>query len=58
MQTVQETTTESSSEMADAIAKILIDTKDYKFVATLARAAYSKQGELEHAYNLITAEGN
>jgi hypothetical protein len=46
------------TEMADAIAKILIDTKDYRFVATLARAAYSKQGELEHAYNLITAEGN
>ena len=46
------------TEMADAIAKILIDTKDYRFVASLARAAYSKQGELEHAYNLITAEGN
>jgi transcriptional regulator with XRE-family HTH domain len=46
------------TEMADEIAKILIDTKDYRFVATLARAAYSKQGELEHAYNLITAEGN
>tara|TARA_R110001599_G_C12182582_1_gene654184 strand:+ start:72 stop:989 length:918 start_codon:yes stop_codon:yes gene_type:complete len=43
------------TEMADAIAKTLIDTKDYRFVATLARAAYSKQGELEHAYNLITA---
>jgi transcriptional regulator with XRE-family HTH domain len=46
------------TEMADEIAKILIDTKDYKFVATLARAAYPKEGELEHAYNLITAEGN
>ena len=46
------------TEMADEIAKILIDTKDYRFVATLARAAYSKKGELEHAYNLITAEGN
>ena len=46
------------TEMADEIAKILIDTKDYRFVATLARAAYSKQGELEHAYNLITTEGN
>ena len=45
-------------EMADAIAKIIIDTKDYRFVATLARAAYPKQGDLEHAYNLITAEGN
>ena len=46
------------TEMADAIAKILIDTKDYRFVATLVRAAYPKQGDLEHAYNLITAEGN
>jgi hypothetical protein len=45
-------------EMADEIAKILIDNKDYKFVAILARAAYPKHGELEHAYNLITAEGN
>ena len=46
------------AEMADEIAKILIDTKDYSFVAILARAAYPKQGDLEHAYNLITAEGN
>lgn len=46
------------TEMAEEIAKILIDTKDYRFVASLARAAYPKQGELEHAYNLITAEGN
>ena len=46
------------TEMADEIAKILIDNRDYKFVAVLARAAYPKQGDLEHAYNLITAEGN
>ena len=46
------------AEMADEIAKILIDTKDYSFVAILAQAAYPKQGDLEHAYNLITAEGN
>ena len=45
-------------EMANEIAKILIDTKDYTFVAALAKAAYSKDGELEHAYNIITAEGN
>jgi len=45
-------------EMANEIAKILIDTKDYTFVAALAKAAYSKNGELEHAYNIITAEGN
>ena len=45
-------------EMAEEIAKILINNKDYKFVAILARAAYPKHGELEHAYNLITAEGN
>lgn len=45
-------------EMANEIAKILIDTKDYSFVASLARAAYPKAGELEHAYNIIKAEGN
>lgn len=45
-------------EMANEIAKILIDTKDYSFVANLARAAYPKSGELEHAYNIIKAEGN
>ena len=45
-------------EMANEIAKILIDTKDYSFVASLAKAAYSKNGELEHAYNILTAEGN
>lgn len=45
-------------EMANEIAKILIDTKDYNFVASLARAAYPKAGELEHAYNIIKAEGN
>ena len=45
-------------EMAKEIAKILIDTKDYNFVASLARAAYPKSGELEHAYYIIKAEGN
>jgi transcriptional regulator with XRE-family HTH domain len=45
-------------EMANEIAKILIDSKDYDFVASLARAAYPKPGELEHAYNIIKAEGN
>ena len=45
-------------EMANEIAKILIDTKDSSFVASLAKAAYSKNGELEHAYNILTAEGN
>ena len=45
-------------EMANEISKILIDTKDYSFVASLAKAAYSKNGELEHAYNILTAEGN
>ena len=44
--------------MAKEIAKILIDTKDYTFVAPIAKAAYSKNGELKHAYNIITAEGN
>jgi len=45
-------------EIAYEIAKILIDTKDYNFVAAIARAAYPKQGELQHAYSIITAEGN
>ena len=45
-------------EMANEIARILIDTKYYSFVANLSRAAYPKSGELEHAYNIIKAEGN
>lgn len=45
-------------EMANEIAKTLIDEKDYNFVASLARAAYPKEGELEHAYNIIVKEGN
>lgn len=44
-------------ELAAEIAKILIDNKDYSFVAAMARAAYPKDGELEHAYNII-AEGS
>ena len=44
--------------MAIEIAKTLVDNKDYNFVAALARGAYSKQGELEHAYNIITADNN
>jgi transcriptional regulator with XRE-family HTH domain len=43
-------------EMAAEIAKILIDSKDYSFVASIARAAYNKTGELEHAYNIIKAD--
>lgn len=45
-------------DMAIEIAKTLVDNKDYNFVAALARGAYSKQGELEHAYNIITADNN
>lgn len=41
-------------EMANEIARILIDTKDYSFVAAIARAAYPKDGELERAYEIIT----
>jgi hypothetical protein len=40
-------------ELAQEIAQILIDQQDYKFVAALAKAAYPKDGELEHAYNII-----
>lgn len=40
--------------MANEIARILIDTKDYSFVAALAKAAYPKDGELEQAYEIIT----
>lgn len=40
-------------EMANEIARILVDSQDYSFVASLAMAAYSKTGELEHAYNII-----
>lgn len=45
-------------EMANEIAKILVDAKDYSFVAALARAAYPKEGELEHAYNIIKGNYN
>jgi hypothetical protein len=41
-------------EMANEIARILIDTKDYSFVAAIVRAAYPKDGELERAYEIIT----
>ena len=40
-------------DMANEIARILIDNKDYSFVATLAIATYAKPGELEHAYTII-----
>lgn len=40
-------------EMANEIAKILVDNQDYSFVAALAKAAYPKPGELEHALNII-----
>lgn len=40
-------------EMANEIAKILVDGQDYSFVAALAKAAYPKPGELEHALNII-----
>lgn len=40
-------------EMANEIARILVDSRDYSFVAALAKAAYPKQGELEHALNII-----
>lgn len=40
-------------EMANEIAKILVDSQDYSFVAALAKAAYPKPGELEHALNII-----
>lgn len=41
-------------EMANEIARILIDTKNYSFVAAIARAAYPKEGELERAHQIIT----
>lgn len=43
-------------EMANEIAKILVDSKDYSFVAALAKAAYPKPGELEHALNIIKGD--
>lgn len=47
---------EPLKEMAREIAQILIDTKDYSFVASLALAAYPRDGELERAYNIIKGE--
>jgi hypothetical protein len=43
-------------EMADEIARVLIDTKDYKWVATIALAAFPKDGELENAHRIITGQ--
>jgi len=45
-------------EMADEIAKILVDRKDYSFVSALAQAAYPKLGEIEHALNIIKGSQN
>ena len=47
---------EPLKEMAREIAQILIDTKDYDFVASIALAAYPRDGELERAYNIIKGE--
>lgn len=47
---------EPLKEMARKIAQILIDTKDYDFVASIALAAYPRDGELERAYNIIKGE--
>lgn len=44
------------NEMANAIAKVLVDTKDYKAVAAIVKAAYPRDGELERAYQLLTTE--
>jgi len=45
-------------ELAYKVAKYLIDTKDYRFVAALAIAAYPDEGELEHHYDTIVGKGN
>jgi transcriptional regulator with XRE-family HTH domain len=47
---------EPLKEMAREIAQILIDTKDYNLVASIALAAYPRDGELERAYNIIKGE--
>ena len=47
---------EPLKEMAREIAQILINTKDYDFVASIALAAYPRDGELERAYNIIKGE--
>lgn len=43
-------------EMANAIAQVLVDTKDYKAIAAIVKAAYPRDGELERAYELLTTE--
>lgn len=38
--------------VAKKMAELLVDNKDYRFVAAVLSAAYPKEGELEHAYNI------
>lgn len=46
----------SREELSSEIAKILIDSKDYKAVAALANAAYPRNGELEKAHKIFKTE--
>lgn len=46
----------SREELSSEIAKILVDSKDYKAVAALANAAYPRNGELEKAHKIFKTE--
>jgi hypothetical protein len=39
--------------LANKMAALLVDNKDYRFVAAVLSAAFPKEGELEHAYNIV-----
>jgi len=43
-------------ELSMALAKILVDVKDYETVAAVLQAAYHRPGELEKAYEILEEE--
>ena len=42
--------------VANKMAALLVDNKDYRFVADVLSAVYPKEGELEHAYNIVLGD--
>ena len=42
--------------VANKMAALLVDNKDYRFVAAVLSAVYPKEGELEHAYNIVLGD--
>ena len=42
--------------VAYEMATLLVDNKDYRLVAAVLSTAYPKEGELEHAYNIVLGD--